>query len=99
VPGSVDFLLVCEPEYIFDSGCGHVVGIVFHDSLRWENHFGDVNVLSLCLAGGVSGVEASVDGLIVGGIVEGEPLEGEGGPFQFVDEKAVVEEACVLHPD
>lgn len=29
----------------------------------------------------------------------GQPLEGEGGPLELLDEEAVVEEACVLHPD
>ena len=43
-------------------------------------------------------METSVDDLVLVFLSEGKPLEGEGGPFEFLNEEAIVEKACVFHP-
>jgi hypothetical protein len=98
VSSSVDFLLMGESAGGFDSWCGHIIGVVTEVAQGGEGDLRDVNVFCLCFAGWVWSVEALVDCLWVGLLYEGQPLEGEGGPLEFVDEESIVEKASVFHP-
>ena len=76
----------------------HFGGFFLEISEVGEGDFGHDEVFGSSPAGGVRGVEAAVDGVGGGALAVGEPLEGEGGPLEFLDEEAVVDEACVFDP-
>lgn len=65
MPGSIDFLLMSESIDRLGSGGRHVIWILFYFSEVGEDHIRYVDVFCLCITGGVSGKEASIDDLIV----------------------------------
>jgi hypothetical protein len=55
-------------------------------------------VFDLLISRGVRSVDEPVLDSLVSFLFEGKPLEGEGGPLEFLDHKSVIEIAAVLHP-
>lgn len=55
-------------------------------------------MLDLLGPGRVRAVNKAVLDGVLGLLLKGEPLEGQGGPFKFLDHESVVKIAAVLHP-
>ena len=43
-------------------------------------------------------METSIDSLMFILLAKGKPLEGQGGPLEFLHKKAVIQEASIFHP-